>query len=113
MFVSDPIIPDEISKPQCKCFKAAAEFIQQPHAMDGPDDYRLAHGKMATSLQGEAVDHAWVEEGDFVYEVSERHHLLYSKDEYYKKNKITHVRTYTVKEVIEFIDEYGHFGPWN
>lgn len=113
MSVFEPISPHGISEPHSECFKAAAEFIQQPHVLDGPDKYRLAHGNMATLQQDKAVNHAWIEEGDFVYEVRKGHNLLFSKYDYYKRNRITNVRTYTVQEVLELIHEHGHYGPWN
>jgi hypothetical protein len=107
------IQPGERSKPQLACFRASAEFIQRPHATDGPDNYRLAHGNVAGLRQDTAVNHAWVEELDFIYELSEGHKNLFMKDEYYKDNKIINVRTYTAKEATERIGEYGHWGPWN
>ncbi len=110
---SEPIHSDEKSKPKLAYFRASAEFIQKPHITDGPDDYRLAHGNMATSRQNAAVNHAWVEELDFVYELCEGHKSLFLKDEFYKKNKIINVRTYTAQEAITLIGIHGHWGPWN
>jgi hypothetical protein len=60
-----------------------------------------------------AVNHAWIEEIDFVYELSGGRKILFSKDDYYKKNKIINVRTYTAQEAITLIGVYGHWGPWN
>jgi hypothetical protein len=77
------------------------------------DDYRLAHGNVATLSQDAEVNHAWIEEIDFVYELSGGRKILFSKDEYYKKNKIINVRTYTAQEAITLIGVYGHWGPWN
>jgi hypothetical protein len=113
MSASESIHSDEKSKPQLACFRTSAEFIQKPHINDGPDDYRLAHGNVATLPQDGAVNHAWIEEIDFVYELSEGHKILFSKDDYYKKNKIINVRTYTAQEAIILIGVYGHWGPWN
>lgn len=113
MTASNSILPDDKFKQQFSCFRASAEFIQIPHATDGPDDYRLAHGNVATLAQDVRVNHAWVEEIDFVYELSEGHKILFSKNDYYKKNKIINVRTYTAQEAITLIGEYGHWGPWN
>ncbi len=44
-----------------------------------------------------------MEELYFVYELSEGHKRLFSKDDYYKKNKIINVRTYTAQEAITLI----------
>lgn len=73
MPASESILPGEKSKRQLACFRASAEFIQIPHDTDGPDDYRLVHGNVATLRQDIAVNHAWVEELDFVYELGEGH----------------------------------------
>jgi hypothetical protein len=113
MPASEPIHPDEKSKPQLACFRASAEFIQIPHVTDGPDDYRLVHGNVAELPQDVAVNHAWIEEIDFVYELSGGRKILFSKDDYYKNNKIINVRTYTAQEAITLIGVYGHWGPWN
>jgi len=113
MPASEPIHPDEKSKPHLACFRASAEFIQIPHVTDGPDDYRMVHWNVATLSQDMPVNHAWIEEIDFVYELSEGHKILFSKGDYYKKNKIINVRTYTAQEAITLIGVYGHWGPWN
>jgi hypothetical protein len=113
MPASEPIPPDEKSKPQLACFRASAEFIQIPHVTDGPDDYRLMHGNVAALPQDVEVNHAWIEEIDFVYELSEVHKIMFSKDDNYKKNKIINVRTYTSQEAITRIGVCGHWGPWN
>lgn len=113
MSAPEPIDPDEKSTPYGDCFEAAAKFIQQPGVVDWPDDYRLVHGNVARLRQDEAVNHAWVEEGDIVHEVSGGRNLVFSKDEYYKRHQITNVRTYTVLEALEFAVEHGHWGPWD
>jgi hypothetical protein len=113
MSASNSILPDGKSSQQFSCFRASAEFIQIPHVTDGPDDYRLAHGNVASMRQDAAVNHAWVEELDFVYELGDGQKTLFLKDEYYKKNKIINVRTYTAQEAITLIGVYGHWGPWN
>jgi len=112
MSASNSILPDGKSNQQFSCFRASAEFIQIPHVTDGPDEYRLAHGNVAALAQDVPVDHAWVEEIDFVYELREGHKILFSKNPYYKQNKIIHVRTYSAPEAITLIGEYGHWGPW-
>ena len=113
MPASKSILPNDKSNQQFSSFRASAEFIQIPHVTDGSDDYRLVHGNVAALSQDGPVNHAWIEEIDFVYELSEGHKILFSKDDYYKKNKIINVRTYTAQEAITLIGEYGHWGPWN
>jgi hypothetical protein len=43
------------------------------------------------------------EEIDVVYELGEGHKRLFSTDDYYKKNKIINVRTYTAREATTLI----------
>ena len=113
MSASESILPDKTAKLRSAFFRDSAEFMQKPRFTDGPDDYRLVHGNVATLSQDVAVNHAWIEEIDFVYELSEGHKILFSKDVYYKKNKIINVRTYTAQEALTLIGVYGHWGPWN
>jgi hypothetical protein len=54
-----------------------------------------------------------VEEIDFVYELGDGLKSLFSRNEYYKKNKIINVRAYTAQEAITLIGVYGYWGPWN
>ena len=109
MLFSEPIKPNVKSKLQYDCFKAAAGFIKQPHVLEGPDNYRLDRGNVAKSQHDEAINHASVEELDFVYELSGGHKILFTKDDYYKK-KITNVRKYTIQEVLELTGKHGHWG---
>jgi hypothetical protein len=111
--VPEPIDPDEKSIPQGDCFEAAAKFIQQAAVVDWPDDYRLVHGNVATLRQDDAVNRAWVEEKNIVHEVSSGRNLMFSRDDYYERHKITNIRTYTVLQALELALEHGHCGPWD
>ena len=113
MSASESILTDEKSKQQFSGFRASAEFVQIPHVTDERDDYRLAHGHVATFSQDVAVNHAWVEEIDFVCAFCDGHKRLFSRDGYYKSHKIYSVRTYTAQEAITLIGIYGHWGSWN
>lgn len=104
---------DHTPVPSGDCFEAALKFLQQPGVTKWPDDYRLVHGNTAALRQDEAVNHAWVEEGDIVHEVSGGRDLVYSKVAYYKKHQITNVRRYTVLEALELAVKNGHWGPWD
>lgn len=95
------------------CFEAAAKFVQQPSVVDYPDDYRLVHGNIAALRQDEAVNHAWVEEGDIVHDVSNGDHVVFSKQAYYERQRVTNVRTYTVEEALRLCIQHGHWGPWD
>ena len=104
---------DEASAPTGDCFEAAAKFISQSAIVDYPDDYRLAHGNVAKLRQDQTVNHAWVEEGDLVHELSNGRHDVYSKHSYYKRHGITSVRTYTVEQALLYLAREGNWGPWD
>ena len=81
--------------------------------MSDPDRYTLVHGNVEGLRQDEVVNHAWVEEGDIVHEVSGGRHLSFFKAVYYQKYEITNIRTYTLKQALEQCIESSHYGPWN
>jgi hypothetical protein len=104
--------PDDRSTPQGDCFEVAAKFIQRPEIVEYPDDYLLVHGNVAALRQDEAVNHAWVEEGEVVHEVSNGRAFVFEKKQYYERHRITNVRTYTVAEALQLCVQHGHWGPW-
>ena len=104
---------DKNNTPKGDCFEAVAKFIQRPEITDWPDDYRLVHGNIAKLRQDESVNHAWIEENDFVLEVSCGRNMRFSKDLYLKTNRVTNIRRYTVLEALKLISKYGHWGPWD
>jgi len=103
---------NELPIPRGDCFEAAARFIREV-AMDNPERYLLVHGNVAKLRQDEAVNHAWVEEGDIVHEVSNKRHLRVLKNEYYEKHRITNVRTYTLERTLLLRLKHNHSGPWD
>lgn len=100
-------------EPTGDCFEAAGRCISQPSIVDYPDDYRLVHGNIAKLSQGEAVNHAWIEERDLVHEVSNGRNEVFSKEAYYKRHGITNVRIYTPEEALVQMARHGHWGPWD
>ena len=101
------------SKPAGDCYEAAMNFILDPAVIEFPDDYRLVHGNVAALRQDEAVNHAWIEEGDVVHEISNGQNLAFHKESYYKHHQITNVRRYTAPEAIRLYVEHDHYGPWD
>ena len=93
-------------------FKTAAVYIQSLQSMDTLGRFRLVHGNLATIAHNQAVNHAWLEEIDFVYDVSEGHKRLFLKHDYYLSNTITNIRTYTVRQARKLIASHGSWGPW-
>lgn len=95
------------------CFEAAAAFVTRDEVLKYPDDYRLVHGNAATLRQDEAVNHAWVEEGEVVHEVSNGRASVYAKEAYYARFGITTVRRYTPEQALRLMIRNGHSGPWD
>lgn len=94
------------------CFSAAAKFISAHEVVANPRDYSLVHGNLRKLRQDVRFNHAWVEEADFVREVSNGQNDLISRDLYYKAHEVTIVRKYTPREALALMILHGHWGPW-
>ena len=99
-------------KIQKNSFKVAAEFIKQLRFRDFLGNHRLVHGNLASLSQDEPVNHAWLEDLDFVYDISNGHKKLFLKDNYYLEDMITKVKKYTVSQAIILNKFHGNWGPW-
>lgn len=107
---------DALSPPQPAtgdCFSAAGKFIAQDHVVRFPKDFRLVHAKLARLRQDVTANHAWVEEGDQVHEVSNGRHLIVPKQVYYRDVGVVDVRTFAPLEAIRLMISHGHWGPWD
>jgi hypothetical protein len=98
---------------QHNCFKVAAELIQQLRIKDFFGHHRLVHGNLASFNQDKPVNHAWLEELDFVYDISDGHKRLFLKKEYYLNDTITGVKKYTIRQALKHIKSSGNWGPWD
>ena len=95
------------------CFKAAAKLIQQLRIKDSFGKHRLVHGNLASLDQDKPVNHAWLEELDFVYDISDGHKRLLLKKDYYLNDTITGVKEYTILQALKLIKSSGNWGPWS
>ena len=93
------------------CFEAALKFIKEK-GLEDPDRYTLVHGNIAHLNQEEEINHAWIEEGDIVHEVSKGKHQRFLNDRYYEKFKVTKTRKYTLIEALKESIKNKHWGPW-
>jgi len=93
------------------CFEAALKFIQEK-GLEDSNRYTLVHGNIAHLKQEEELNHAWVEEGDIVHEVSKGKHERFLKNKYYEKLRVTKMRKYTLIEALSEGIKYKHWGPW-
>ncbi|MSR55679.1 MAG: hypothetical protein EXS09_20720 [Gemmataceae bacterium] len=78
--------------------------------LDGKQ-FVLVHGNLADLPQDEEVNHAWVEEGEIVHEVSNGQDLRLPKAAYYAQFKVTKTRRYSVMEAMRNGAE--KMGPWD
>ncbi len=94
------------------CFEAAFKFVTS-RGEGAPHRYTLVHGNVARLRQDRAVNHAWVEEGDVVHEVSKGPHRQFTKVEYYERLRVTNVRRYTYEDALLESLRARHYGPWD
>jgi hypothetical protein len=95
------------------CFRVAAELIQQLRIKDFFGQHRLVHGNLASLDHNEAANHAWLEELDFVYDISDGHSRLILKKDYYLNDTITGVKEYTIRQALKLFKSSGNWGPWD
>lgn len=101
------------SAPQGDCIEAAAAFVTRDEVLKYPDDYHLVLGNVATLWQDKFVNHASVEEGDVVHEVSRGSRAVFPKEAYNARFGITTVRRYTPEQALLLMIRNGHSGPWD
>ena len=94
------------------CFEAAYMFVTS-RSQGAPGRYTLVHGNVATLSQRDSVNHAWVEEGDIVHEVSKGRHLQFLKTRYYELYGVKNVRQYSYEEALNVALRTLHYGPWD
>ncbi len=86
---------------------------------------RLVHGIILVPDQpattdarpGERAVHAWVEDGDVVWDAGlladgQRVEFAVQKAEYYAHYQIQETTVYTMRELLEENRASGHYGPW-
>ena len=102
--------PDD---PRGDCFKAAFDHLVDIGAADlDGEKFILVHGNLAHLPQDTEVNHAWVEEGDTVHEVSNGLNKRIPKDKYYADFQVKNIRRYTLIEAFK-LNGGVHYGPWN
>lgn len=99
--------------PQGDCFPAAFKHLAviAMTDLDGKQ-YALVHGNLAHLPQNTEVNHAWVEEGDLVYEIGNSLNARMSKSEYYARFGVKNVRRYSLIEAMRNQARCDHYGPW-
>jgi hypothetical protein len=93
------------------CFQVAYRLIA--NGEEDHSDLRLVHANVAHLTQEEPVNHAFVEDDKFVFEMSNGMCAMVPKDKYYQALGITNVRNYTGIEAIEHMIRNNSYGPWD
>lgn len=95
------------------CYKAAGSFVMR---RDHRDSSTLVHGVVSGQgpLRGQRFDHAWVERGDEVIDLSNGGNMRVLKQHYYRLGQIdpTECHYYPGHEAVAQMLEHEHFGPW-
>ena len=96
------------------CFPTAFNHLMDV-GIDGNDlhgkRFVLVHGNLPHLPQDHEFNHAWVEEGDTVHEVSNGQNLRVARAEYYATNRVTKTRRYSVIEAMA--RGADDMGPWD
>lgn len=115
--------------PTHRCFDDAMEFCEARARENHPSistTLRLVHGIIHVPIGQPADDeiqpgdesaHAWVEDGDLVYDAGvlpdgRRVVFTAEKASYYEHYRIETCTAYTMWEVLEQNRASGHYGPW-
>ena len=105
--------------PECTggdCYAAAGRYMMR-HGMEKDDsEIFLVHGMVTGQGQiaGIRYDHAWIEKGDTVIDVSNNKHNEWPKEVYYAIGNIRPEENhyYNIEQFREKILEHEHWGPW-
>lgn len=116
--------------PSHKCFDQAVEFCEARARANHPSvdtTLRLVHGIIlvpedqpadaSDARPGERSVHAWVEDGDLVWDAGiladgRRIEFAVEKAEYYNHYRVQETTVYTMWELLEQNRASGHYGPW-
>lgn len=93
------------------CYRKAGSFVLDC-GRDG--DVKLVHGNVASLPQDGPVNHAWVEQGPMVLDLSVgKPRVFVDRLMYYERYKARPVAKYTVLEAAQLLLKYKHWGPWD
>ena len=106
-------IPDDIpdENKNGNCYQAALHKF-----MEDPQRYTLVHGVVTGqgAVSGIQYGHAWVEDGDTIIDMTLPPQMQrLPKPAYYAIGHIKITRRYGPDDVLEMLDEYGTYGPWD
>lgn len=100
-------IPEENKHGNC--------FVEALHTfLKNPTEYILVHGVVTGQgpLEGIEYCHAWVLDGDTVIDNTLQNNRIPAYL-YYSIGNISLTREYDGQQVLEMMDKYGTYGPWD
>lgn len=100
------------------CYEAAGNLMMGRWMRGTVDRCLLVHGEVAGQgpLEGTSFGHAWVEEGNTVFDYSNGKQVVMPKVVYYalgQIDRIDNLHKHTWEETRAKMLEYGHYGPWD
>ena len=94
------------------CYEASLKYLQQ-RGVNDIQIISLVHGNVAYLNQAEDINHAWVEEGNKVHDVTNGNRVIANKEEYYRFHGITKIRRYALHDALIESVKAKHWGPWD
>lgn len=116
--------PGRTIYPTGSCFDDALDFVEarvrQRPRLARTSDLLVCHGiciiPSGNPEAGELYAHAWVEEGQVVWQGGildgERIYFATQRDQFYIRLQVQDVTRYTLRQVWEENRRTRHFGPW-
>lgn len=106
---------DEVSEENLNgnCFEVSARYVVDSKLF-GDRDFELVHGAVTGQgpISGINYSHAWIEDGDFVIDLSNNKSVKLPKFLYYAMGRINEVVKYSPEEARKNMLKYKHYGPW-
>ena len=102
-------IPEENKNGNCFVV-ALNKFMEKPY------QYTLVHGVVTGqgAIEGLQYCHAWVEDGNTVIDMTLPERMRkFPREVYYAIGKIDITRKYSGKEVLDMVEKYMTYGPWD
>jgi hypothetical protein len=93
------------------CYQAAWRHFMEQHEVEA-QECCLVHGNLAHLPQGEAVNHAWIECGEFVRDVTNGVDQTVNRAHYYEVLGVTTTRRYNQFDARLEALKSNHYGPW-
>jgi len=104
-------IPEECMNGDC--YEVSGRYMMDKH-LAGLSNPVLVHGTVTGQgrIHGVEYDHAWIEEGDEVLDMSRSRNIHMPKAVYYALGQIKNTKKYDYETFRKMVSKYKHWGPW-